>query len=101
MPSPTELPELVKEFTDLSREYLLQETVEPAKRLGRFAAYSVAAAVSFALGAVLISVAGMRWIVRAMPDGPNWTATGYLVSALSLVVVALVVVKLTARDTRI
>lgn len=101
MPSPAELPELVKEFTDLSRDYLLQETVEPAKRLGRFAAYSFAAAVSFAVGVVLLSLAGMRWIVRAMPDGPNWTATGYLISALALVLVALVVIKLTARDTRI
>lgn len=101
MPSPAELPELVKEFTDLSRDYLLQETVEPAKRLGRFAAYSFAGAVSFAVGVVLLSLAGMRWIVRAMPDGPNWRATGYLISALALVLVALVVVKLTARDTRI
>lgn len=100
MPSPAELPELVKEFTDLSRDYLLQETVEPAKRLGRFAGYSFAAAVSFALGSVLLSLAGVRWIVRAMPDGPNWTATGYLISALTLVVIALIVIKLTARDSR-
>ena len=37
MANATELPDLVREFTDMSREYLLQETVEPAKQLGRYA----------------------------------------------------------------
>jgi hypothetical protein len=32
MASPAELPQLVGEFVDLSKEYLRQETLEPAKQ---------------------------------------------------------------------
>ncbi len=99
MANPSELPELIREFTDMSKEYLLQETVEPAKQLGRFAGFSMGAAFAFALGMLLLGIAGTRWIVRAMPDGPNWTALGYLVSAVALVVIASIIVWLTARDT--
>jgi hypothetical protein len=35
MVNPQEIPQLVTELYDMSREYLLQETVEPAKNLGK------------------------------------------------------------------
>lgn len=99
MANPSELPELVREFTNMSKEYLLQETVEPAKQLGRFAGFSIGAAFAFAIGVLFLGVAGTRWIVRAMPDGPNWTALGYLVSVVALAVIASIIIWLTARDT--
>lgn len=80
-----ELPELVKQFTDMSKEYLLQETVEPAKRLGRYAGFSVGAGALFALGALFIGIGVTRAILHLMPDGSRyWEALGYLVAVLVL-----------------
>ena len=65
----SELPEMVQEFVELSRAYLVQETVEPAKALGRYAGFSFAGAICFAFGALFLGIAGTRTIVGLMPDG--------------------------------
>ena len=100
MARPTEIPELIKEFTDMSKEYLRQETLEPAKQLGRYAGFAIGAALSFAIGTLLLAVAGLRLIVDAMPDGPNWSAFGYVVTALILAILALLLVRLGAEDRK-
>jgi len=87
MPGATELPQLVTEFVDLSKEYLRQETIEPAKRLGRFAGFTVGAALLFAIGGVLLAIAGMRGIIYLLPEGPNWSALGYILGAVGIGVV--------------
>ena len=46
---PKEIPELVSELATMSREYLRQEIVEPAKKLGRFAGFGMGAAALFSL----------------------------------------------------
>jgi len=97
MANPAELPELVKEFADMSKQYLLQETVEPAKQLGRYAGFSMAAALCFGLGTLLLSIAGLRWIAHALPDGPNYQALAYLIVVGSLAVIAGVIVMFTNR----
>ena len=84
MAGPTELPQLISEFFDLAKEYLRQETVEPAKRLGRLFALSAAASILFILAALFLSVVGMRLIVEALPDGSIWSGFGYVLSALAL-----------------
>ncbi len=84
MPSPTELPDLVGEFIDLSKQYLREQTIEPARRLGRLAGFSAAASVLFVLAAGFLSVAGTRWILRVMPDGTIWSGAGYLLASLAL-----------------
>jgi hypothetical protein len=99
MANPSELPELVGEFVDMSKEYLRQETLEPAKELGRYAGFSVAAAFSFALGAFFLSIAGMRGIIALLPDGPNWSALGYLLAAVTLGAVAGAIVWGVGRTT--
>jgi hypothetical protein len=77
-----ELPELIREFVDMAKAYLLQETVEPAKALGRFIGYVLGASVVWALGALLIAIAMMRGVIYVLPDGPYWEALGYLLAAL-------------------
>jgi uncharacterized RDD family membrane protein YckC len=79
-----ELPELIREFVDMARTYLRQETVEPAKALGRFISYVVGAAAAWALGALLVAVALMRGVIYLLPEGPYWEALGYLLTALLL-----------------
>ena len=77
-----ELPELIREFVEMSRDYLRQETVEPAKALGRFAGFSIGAAVAWMLGSLLVGIAMMRAVVNALPDSPYWEALGYMLAAL-------------------
>ncbi len=92
MAGPSELPELVTEFVDMSKEYLRQETLEPAKRLGRFTGFIIGASFLFAIGGLLLSIAAMRGIIYLLPDGPNWSALGYILGALSIGVVIAVLV---------
>lgn len=94
-----QLPDHIKEFVDMSKEYLRQETVVPAKQLGRFGGLTLAAGAAFALGAVLLSVGTVRYIRRALPEGPNWEALGYVLAALLLAAIAGVLVKLTSNRT--
>ncbi|MBI5156401.1 MAG: phage holin family protein [Acidimicrobiia bacterium] len=84
MASPTELPDLVGEFIDLSKQYLREQTVEPARRLGRLAGFSAAASVLFVLAAGFLAVAGSRWLLRIMPDGAVWSGVGYLLATVGL-----------------
>jgi hypothetical protein len=93
-----ELPQLVTEFVDLSKEYLRQETLEPAKRLGRFAGFTLAASMMFAIGSLLLAVAGVRGIIYLLPDGPNWSALGYVLGALAIVLLIGVIVATAGRN---
>jgi len=87
-----ELPELVGEFVDLARKYVKEQTVEPAKRLGRLAGMGFAAAFVFVLAALFLAVAGMRVIVGLLPDGVIWSGFGYIIAAIAALAVAGLVV---------
>ena len=80
----------------------LQETVEPAKKLGRYAGYAVGAAAAFALGALFLAIAGARLIIRVLPDGPYWEGLGYVLAAIALGIVIAVIIWLIyfIRDKR-
>jgi hypothetical protein len=79
-----ELPELVGEFIDMAKQYVKEQTVEPAKRLGRAAGMGLAAAFVFVLAALFLAVAGMRAIVGLLPDGPIWSGFGYVIAAVAV-----------------
>ncbi|MEA2024605.1 MAG: hypothetical protein U9N79_10025 [Actinomycetota bacterium] len=88
-----ELPALIVEFRDLAKEYLLQETVGQAKKLGRFAGFSLGAAVLWSLAMILIGIAVMRGFVDVLPNGPYWEALGYVIAVVVFVAIAAIVVK--------
>lgn len=92
-----DLPRLFEEFKDLAKEYLLQETVEPAKKLGKAAGMSLGAAALWAIAILLLSVAGVRAIIDALPEGAYWEALGYLIWVIVLAVVAAILVRLGPR----
>ena len=92
-----ELPELVREFVDMSKDYLRQETVGPAKQLGRFAGLALGGAIAFALAALFFSVAGVRYLRDVLPEGPNWEALGYIIAAVILGIVAGILIAVTSR----
>ncbi len=89
-----DIPRLIREFVDLARDYLLQETVEPAKKLGYFAGMSVGAAALWSVALILLSVAGLRALVGVLGDGPYWEALAYVIYAVGLVVFAYVLIRL-------
>jgi hypothetical protein len=89
-----DIPKLMAEFVDLTKEYLLQETVEPAKKLGHFAGYSIGAGAIWAVALILLSVAGLRAFIDVLPSGAYWEALGYIVVTLVLVGFIAVLVKL-------
>jgi uncharacterized membrane protein len=62
------LPTLATELWEMVLTYLKQETVEPIKAIGRFLAYGVAGAFAFALGLVLLLVAGLRLLQTETED---------------------------------
>lgn len=104
MANPAELPDLIGEFVDMSKEYLRQETLEPAKQLGRFAGYSIGAGLAFAIGALLLSISGLRWLLQALPGEPKnpepyWEGLGYVIAALFIGGVAALIVMAGSRDS--
>ncbi len=86
-----ELPQLVSEFVEMAGDYVRQETIEPAKSLGRYFGFSFGAGLLAAIGAVPLVVGGTRWLVYAMPDDRTnaiWTGTGYVLMSLVVFAVA-------------
>lgn len=88
MAEPREIPQLVTDLVDMTKEYARQETIEPAKKLGKAAGMSLLAGLLWSIGAILISVAGMRYLVRALPDTPLSSALGYTIAAVALASIA-------------
>ncbi|HKY48982.1 MAG TPA: phage holin family protein [Acidimicrobiia bacterium] len=70
---PQEIPELVTELATMSKEYLRQEVVEPAKRLGRFAGFGLGAAVLFSMASLLLTLGLFALLRRLLPDTPWWS----------------------------
>ncbi len=89
-----DIPKLATEFVDLAKEYLLQETVEPAKKLGHFAGYSIGAAALWSVALILLSVAGLRALIGVLPDNAYWEALGYVLYVILLVGFMALLVKL-------
>ncbi len=88
-----DIPALIREFYELAKDYLLQETVEPAKKLGHFAGFSLAAAVLWSLAVALLAVAGLRALYDALPDSPYWEALAYVIFAAVLIGFMAILVK--------
>jgi hypothetical protein len=82
----------------MSKEYLRQETLDPAKELGRFAGFAIGASLMFAFGGILLAIAGVRGIIDLLPAGPNWEALGYILGALAIGAVIGIVMALAQRE---
>ena len=88
-----DLPRLVNEFGTMAKEYMLQETVGPAKKLGWFTGFSLGAAAAWAAGILFLGVAAMRAIVELFPENAYAEALGYAVAALVVALILFIVVK--------
>lgn len=62
------VPTLATELWDLVRAYAKQETIEPIKGLGRFAAFGIAGSVLVGVGVVMVAMA----LLRALQTEVDW-----------------------------
>lgn len=82
MAEPQEIPQIATELVEMSREYLIQETLEPAKRLGKVAGMGVGGAMAFSLGAFLMAWGIYYALVMAFPEGEWWVVLARFLTAL-------------------
>jgi hypothetical protein len=54
------IPGVATDLWGLTRDYARQETVEPLKGVGRYLGYGAAGALLFAVGVILLMLAGLR-----------------------------------------
>lgn len=73
MGEPKEIPQLTNELIDLSKEYLRQETIEPAKRLGRYAGLGIGSGMIAAGAALFLGLAVYAGWKAVLPEGEWWT----------------------------
>jgi len=81
-PGPKEIPELVTELAEMSKEYLRQEVIEPGKRLGRLAGFGLGSAVLFSVAAFLLTLGLYAFFRRVLPDTPWWAVGARLFTFL-------------------
>ena len=84
------MPTLAGELYDLVRAYAKQETLEPIKGLGRFAAFGVVGSILIGIGVVLLGVALLRALQTETGDtfDGRWSWAPYLLTLLACAVVA-------------
>jgi hypothetical protein len=76
------LPGQVAELWDLVRAYAQQETIEPIKGLGRYAAMGIAGSVLLSVGLVLLLLSGLRALQTETGTTftGNWSWAPYLIT---------------------
>lgn len=86
MANPQEIPQLATELYDMAKEYLRQETIEPAKKLGRQAGLGLGGAMVMSSGAFLLVLGSYFALRMVLPEGEWWEV---LARALTAVVAAI------------
>lgn len=87
------LPAQIAELWDLVRAYAKQETVEPIKGLGRYAAFGVLGSVLLSLGLVMLLLGGLRALQTETGDtfDGSWSWAPYLIALVGVgAIIALV-----------
>jgi len=69
MPNPQEIPQLASELIDMSRQYLRQETIEPAKALGKHASMGIGGAMVISFGAFFLVLGLYNGLQVWLPAG--------------------------------
>lgn len=72
MPKPQEIPQIATELVEMAREYLLQETLEPAKKLGKQAGMGFGGAIVMAIGAICLAWGMYYGLIMLFPEGEWW-----------------------------
>jgi hypothetical protein len=100
MASPQEIPQIATELVEMSREYLRQETLEPAKRLGKQAGMGVGGAIVMAIGAVFLAWGLYYGLTMLLPDGEWWIVLARGLTAIAAAAAAGIVAWRISVDTQ-
>lgn len=91
-----ELPDLIRDLWEMSKEYLRQETLDPAKRLGKRAGFGLGGAALFSIAGLLFTFASYALMRRLLPDTPWWAVGArFFTFLLAAAVAGLVVWRMT------
>lgn len=77
-----EIPEQARELIEMSKQYLRQETIEPAKRLGKHAGMGIGGALLFSLGAFLAMLGAYELLKIVLPDGEWYLVLAQFITAI-------------------
>ena len=91
MAKPQEIPQLAAELFEMAKEYLRQETLEPAKRLGRQAGMGIGGAMVMASGAFLLAWGLYFTLKMTLPDGEWWVVLARGLTAVATALAAVIV----------
>ncbi|HEY7070041.1 MAG TPA: phage holin family protein [Acidimicrobiales bacterium] len=96
------MPEVAAELWALTKDYALQETVEPVKELGRYLGYGVLGAVLGGFGVVMLLLAALRALQTETGDtfDGTWSWVPYLIVILIAAVLIAVAVSRIGRARR-
>ncbi len=83
-----EIPQLTQELFEISKAYLMQETLEPAKQLGKVAGISFAGGALLALGALFLVLGANQGFLVLFDDGRLWVALASLLTAVVALAIA-------------
>lgn len=94
-----EIPQIATELVEMSREYLRQETLEPAKRLGKQAGLGIGGAGLMSIGAISFAWALYHTLRLALPEGEWWVVLSRgLTAVVAAAAAGLIVWRMTVDD---
>ena len=73
MATPNEFAVLVTDLVDVSKQYLRDQTLEPARRLGRLAGFGIGGAMLVAVSSVFFGLAAFALLRAVLPEGAWWS----------------------------
>jgi hypothetical protein len=77
-----ELPQLIRDLVDMSRDYLRQEVIEPMKNLGRHAGMGLGGAILFSLGGFLALLGVYSLMKMVLPESAWYVVLARLITAV-------------------
>lgn len=100
MPNPQEIPQIATELVEMSRDYLRQETLEPAKRLGKHAGKGVGGAIVMAIGAICLAWGLYYGLTMLLPEGEWWVVLARGLTAIAAGAAAAIFAWRISRDSQ-
>lgn len=88
MTNAQEIPQIATELVEMTREYLRQETLEPAKALGKEAGMGLGGAIILAIGAVCLVWSLYYGVQLVLPEGAWWVVLARGIAAVGAAVAA-------------
>ncbi len=83
MSNPQEIPQIVTELVEMSRDYLRQETLEPAKKLGKHAGMGIGGALVMGIGSVCLAWGLYHGLTMLLPEGEWWVVLARGLTAIA------------------